>query len=271
MSGVWHNFYRLAAQFPPLDNSPSGETPLAYGGNLSPSFLLAGYSRGFFPWYNEGDPILWWSPDPRCVLLPENFRVSKRSARKMASLGFTVTLNHAFGRVVRGCAAPRPGQSGTWLIPDMIKAYERLRDLGYAHSVETWLNGKLVGGLYGVLLGKAFFGESMFHLVPEASRMALSALVSLLRTWEVELIDCQQTSAHMLRMGAAPVPRDRFLEALARALGEADMPPTKWFCPWKPRPEKYSYNKNSGAWVNDKLNRSLFPALLENGVEAELK
>ena len=161
----------LAAQFPPLETAhPDGF--LCLGGDLRPERLLAAYSRGIFPWYEEGLPVLWWSPDPRCVLPLEAFHLPRRSARTLRRRPFALTLDRAFGRVIRSCAAPRAAAPGTWIIPEMIAAYERLHALGYAHSVEAWRDGALAGGLYGVALGRAFFGESMFHTEAEASRAA---------------------------------------------------------------------------------------------------
>ena len=188
------------------------------GGDLSPKRLLYAYSRGIFPWYEADSPILWWSPDPRCVLFPERLHVSASLRRVLNSGRFSFSVDSAFSRIIRACAAvPRPGQDGTWLVPDMVEAYERLHVLGHAHSVEVWQDGELAGGLYGVLRGRAFFGESMFHLRPDASKAAVVHLISWLRERDVAVVDCQQTTPHMLRLGAEEIPRREFL-ALLRVL-----------------------------------------------------
>ena len=242
-------FSRLAALFPEPATAPA-DAPLCRGGDLGPVRLLAAYSRGIFPWYGPGLPLLWWSPDPRCVLPLADFHLPRRSARSLRASGFSVTLDAAFGRVISACAAPRPGPEppGTWLTPEMLTAYERLHSFGYAHSIETWRDGKLVGGLYGVALGRAFFGESMFHVESEASRAALAALVGLLRRRGATLLDCQQATPHMERMGATLLPRDEFLRQLAAALAPAgedaarpqdDAEPR--LSPWAPWRERYVF------------------------------
>lgn len=180
--------------------------------------LLAAYAAGIFPWYSDDSPILWWSPDPRCILFPEKFHVSRRSRRKIRNSGFIVTGNKAFASVIRACAKPRKEDPGTWLVEDMILAYEKLHMAGYAQSVEVWQNGRLAGGLYGVCMGKAFFGESMFHNVPEASRCALQYLVDEAKSAGFLFIDCQQATPHMLAMGAECMPRRDFTQLLAEAL-----------------------------------------------------
>lgn len=206
--------------FPPLERALEGGLLMA-GGDLSPQRLLAAYARGIFPWYEAGSPILWWSPDPRCVLFPEKLHVGSRLSRTLRSGRFRFSVDERFEEVIRACAlVPRPGQNGTWLVPDMVEAYLRLHRLGHAHSVETWQDGELVGGLYGVLLGRAFFGESMFHRRPDASKAAVVHLTMWLRERGVQMVDCQQTTPHMLRLGAEEVPRRRFL-ALLRGLCRA--------------------------------------------------
>ncbi|WP_285906172.1 leucyl/phenylalanyl-tRNA--protein transferase [Pseudodesulfovibrio pelocollis] len=212
--------YRLFEEpiFPnPEEAEPDGL--LAVGGDLSPQRLLAAYAAGIFPWYGEDSPILWWSTDPRLVLRPKGLHLS-RSLRRVLDRGtFTFTMDTAFGAVIRACGqVPRPGQQGTWLVPEMVDAYMALHDLGYAHSVEAWRDGKLVGGLYGVSLGSAFFGESMFHAVPDASKAAFAVLARQLARWDFSLIDCQQTTAHMLRFGAEEMLRFRFLVLLREAM-----------------------------------------------------
>lgn len=237
----------LAAQFPPLDMARK-DGLLCAGGDLSPARLLAAYSLGIFPWYEQGLPVLWWSPDPRCILPLESFRLPGRSRRALRQKAFTITLDAAFGRVIRACAAPRKKSSGTWIIPEVIRAYSRLFDLGYAHSVEVWDGENLAGGLYGVALGKAFFGESMFHGVPEASRAALAALVSLLKFRGVTLLDCQQETPHIMQMGGCMIPRPRFLTLLQEALEPAAGEKTQAF-PWPPWERTYAYSADSGSWA----------------------
>jgi leucyl/phenylalanyl-tRNA--protein transferase len=190
---------------------------LAAGGHLSTTRLLQAYRAGIFPWYSPGQPVLWWSPNPRAVLFPERIRVS-RSLRKTLRKGvFSVTMDRCFEAVMRACAAPRRDQEGTWITPDMLTAYARLHDLGFAHSVEVWQRSQLVGGLYGVALGRAFFGESMFSRISDGSKVALVHLVGQLRRWAFELIDCQVMSAHLTRLGAELVPRSEFLRLVERA------------------------------------------------------
>ena len=208
--------------FPPLTYA-SPEGLLAVGGDLSPQRLLLAYAHGIFPWYDAESPILWWSPDPRCILPLEALRVPRRLARRLRQEPFDVTRDTAFAQVMERCASsPRPGQNGTWLLPEMRAAYGRLHQMGFAHSVEVWRNGNLVGGLYGVALGRAFFGESMFHLEADASKAALVRLVGWLREWGFLLLDCQQETPHMTRLGATMVPRQRFMALLQRALERRD-------------------------------------------------
>jgi leucyl/phenylalanyl-tRNA--protein transferase len=212
--------YRLpevGIAFPdPFDAEPDGL--LAVGGDLTPHRLVAAYSLGLFPWFHEDSPPLWWTPDPRCILLPEDFHLPRSLARVLRSGLFTITLDTAFSEVINACAEPRGAYDGTWLLPSMIEAYKRLHKLGVAHSVEAWEDGELAGGLYGVSLGSAFFGESMFYRVPNASKAAFAHLVPLLRESGFTLIDCQQVTHNMLRFGAKPVPRAEFMDRLADAL-----------------------------------------------------
>lgn len=187
---------------------------LAAGGNLTPRRLLRAYRMGIFPWYSADQPILWWSPDPRLVLLPECLKVS-RSLRKTLRKGlFAITADTAFEQVVAACAGPRQGEPGTWITSEMYRAYCRLHRLGHAHSIETWQQGELVGGLYGVSLGRVFYGESMFSWISDASKIALVALAAQLQRWEFAVIDCQVTTAHLLSMGAVDIPRSSFLQLL---------------------------------------------------------
>lgn len=194
---------------------------LAVGGTLSPKRLLAAYRHGIFPWFSEGQPVLWWSPDPRAVLFPRHIRIS-RSMRKILRQGlYTCTLDHAFDAVVNACAQPRSDGQGTWITADMFQAYSRLHQLGHAHSVETWYDGKLVGGLYGVAIGKIFFGESMFHLMPNASKTAFIKVTQKLQEWGVELIDCQVRTDHLDSLGAQSLPREEFIAYLNRFCDQA--------------------------------------------------
>ena len=212
--------FRLVEEpiFPPPDYAdPSGL--LAVGGDLSNERLLEAYRLGIFPWYSDDQPILWWSPDPRLVLDLNDFKISRSLRKTLKREVFQVTLDHAFEEVIRACAVvPREGQNGTWITNEMLQAYVNLHGLGYAHSVESWFGGKLAGGLYGVSLGKCFFGESMFHLETDASKVALATLVEKLRSWDFHFIDSQMTTEHMLRLGAKELPRRIFLKRLQSAL-----------------------------------------------------
>jgi leucyl/phenylalanyl-tRNA--protein transferase len=203
-------------EFPPVDQAlrdPNGL--LAVGGDLSVKRLVAAYGAGVFPWFDDDrGPILWWSPDPRAVLFPDEVQVSRRLERRMRNGGFTVSLDTAFNAVVKACAAPREGTTGTWITPSMQRAYGRLHRSGYAHSIEVWLDGELVGGLYGVSLGVMFFGESMFFREPDASKIALITLVRQIARWGFTLLDCQVMSAHLRSLGAREIPRAAFLQRL---------------------------------------------------------
>lgn len=205
--------YRLFEEpiFPdPEEAEPDGL--LAVGGDLSPQRLLNAYANGIFPWYSEDSPILWWSTNPRLVLIPDEFHMP-RSLRRVLNKGtFTFTLDTQFGAVIRRCACcPRPEQEGTWIVDEMVDAYIALHELGYAHSVEAWQGDDLVGGLYGVSLGSIFYGESMFYNVPNASKAAFAVFVEQLKKWDFSLIDCQQTTPHLLRFGARELQRYKFL------------------------------------------------------------
>jgi leucyl/phenylalanyl-tRNA--protein transferase len=201
--------------------SPANVGPhglVAVGGDLRPATLLDSYSKGIFPWYEE-PPILWFSPDPRMVLRPDELRVSRSVRRALSRDQFEVRIDTAFERVITACAAvDRPGQAGTWINADMVRAYSELHRQGYAHSCEVWSDGDLAGGLYGVSLGGAFFGESMFSLEPDASKVAFVRLVEQLREWSFTLVDCQIHTDHLARFGAREVPRAEFLGNLERAL-----------------------------------------------------
>ena len=205
--------------FPPIRRAlttPNGL--LCAGADLSPKRLVAAYSKGIFPWFSEGDPILWWSPDPRMVLFPEELRVS-RSLRKTVERGtYEVRFDHDFRAVIEACAAPRGAGGGTWIVPEMVEAYVRLHELGFAHSVESWLDGELAGGLYGVGLGRVFFGESMFTRLPDASKAALVHLVERLKAGGCRVIDCQQATAHLASLGAREIPRKAFAQMLEESI-----------------------------------------------------
>ena len=212
--------YRLIKEviFPSAEEAHSSGL-LAVGGDLSSGRLLEAYRRGIFPWYSENEPILWWSPDPRLVLDLDDFRISRSLRKTLNKQTFRVTFDQVFSDVMQACATvPRAGQPGTWITDEMQEAYARLHKLGYAHSVETWFDGELAGGLYGVSLGKAFFGESMFHHRTDASKVALAALVERLKSWDFHFIDAQMTTEHLLRFGAKELPRRVFLQRLSAAL-----------------------------------------------------
>ena len=205
--------------FPPVEKalkSPNGL--LCAGGVLSPERLVEAYTHGIFPWYSEGDPILWWSPDPRMVLFPDELKVSRSLRKTVARKTFETRFDTAFGRVMEECAAPREGQMGTWILPEMIAAYTRLHLRGFAHSVESWREGELVGGLYGIQLGQAFYGESMFSHETDASKVALVALVERLRQGGCRVIDCQQATAHLASLGAREIPRPAFVRLLQESI-----------------------------------------------------
>lgn len=202
-------------RFPPPDlalDDPPGL--LAAGGDLTPQRLIAAYAQGVFPWYSEGQPVLWWTPDPREVLYPAEFRIARSLARTLRRGRLTTTLDQDFAGVVHGCSGPRRGLPGTWITPEMRLAYQRLHQLGHAHSIETWENGNLVGGLYGVRSGRVFCGESMFSRSADASKVALARLVSECAPQGIELIDCQLTSPHLRSLGSRAIPRAQFLRML---------------------------------------------------------
>ena len=190
---------------------------LAIGGDLSLPRLLKAYRQGIFPWYGPGQPILWWTPDPRLVLLPERLHISRSLAKTLRKGKFQVTLDRDFERVITACAGPRSYENGTWITPEMRKAYLELHREGYAHSVECWQDGELAGGLYGVCLGRVFFGESMFALISDASKVALVRLVQQLQRWEFALIDCQVHTRHLASLGASAISRQEFTRLLETA------------------------------------------------------
>jgi len=202
--------------FPPVERAllePNGL--LAAGGDLTATRLLAAYRRGIFPWYSAGQPILWWSPDPRMVLHVEEFRIARSLRKRIRRRQFEIRTDTAFIEVIEACAtSPRRGQFGTWITPQMIQAYVDLFRLGYSHSVEAWLHGQLVGGLYGLVLGRVFFGESMFTRQTDASKVAFASLIAVLRNIGIRLVDCQQETDHLASLGAKPISRDQFASEL---------------------------------------------------------
>ncbi|KJR40928.1 leucyl/phenylalanyl-tRNA--protein transferase [Candidatus Magnetoovum chiemensis] len=192
---------------------------LAVGGDLSPKRLLAAYAMGIFPWYDKHSPILWWSPDPRLVIFPKDFKMSRSLKQTIKKDSFTVTMDQNFEQVIIACANTKRNDSdGTWITKEMTEAYISLHKLGCAHSIETWQDGKLVGGLYGIALGGAFFGESMFTLVSNASKVALAALIRQLIQWNFLIIDCQVRTNHLISLGAVEIKRSKFMQILNEAL-----------------------------------------------------
>jgi leucyl/phenylalanyl-tRNA--protein transferase len=219
--------------FPPVERALGAASGapglLAASADLLPSRLIDAYRRGIFPWYSDGQPVLWWSPDPRMILAPGEFKVSPSLKKTLKHVlrdeRWEVRVDVEFGAVMRACAqAPRRGQRGTWITGDVIDAYSSLHRLGNAHSVETWLDGERVGGLYGVSLGTMFFGESMFAQVTDASKIALAALVGHLRRHRVELIDCQQNTSHLASLGGREIARKAFVAHVASAISAAPIP-----------------------------------------------
>lgn len=214
---VWLGDEEDPTWFPPVTGALSEpDGLLAAGGDLTPARVLAAYERGIFPWYSEGQPVLWWSPDPRAVLFPDELRISRSLRRTLRQAPFVTRLDSAFDTVIQGCAAPRASGTGTWLTAEMMGAYRRLHALGFAHSVETWHADRLVGGLYGVCLGHVFFGESMFSVETDASKVALVRLIAEARTRGIELIDCQVPNPHLQSLGSRAIAREDFLHLLAR-------------------------------------------------------
>ena len=209
---------RGKAPFPPLASAlvePNGL--LAASEDLTPDRLLEAYRHGIFPWYSGDQPVLWWSPDPRMVLFVDEFRIARSLRKRIKQDRWEIRADSDFAAVIHGCAATRrPGQTGTWITPEIIDAYSALHARGYAHSVEAWRDGELAGGLYGVAIGRMFFGESMFAREPDASKVALAHLVAILRAREFPLIDCQQETEHLASFGARPISRRAFAELVAR-------------------------------------------------------
>ncbi len=228
--------------FPPVSTalrSPPGL--LAAGGDLSAARLIDAYRRGIFPWFNEGDPVLWWSTDPRMVLFVDEFRIShslnKRLARSAADPRIEIRCDSAFDAVIRACASPRGEDGGTWIVDAMVDAYIELHHLGFAHSVETWIDGALAGGLYGIAIGRMFFGESMFTHATDASKIALAHLVAFARSEGMPMLDCQQQTAHLASLGARPIPRTDFVERVAALVEQPSI--ARW-------PERLVWSRPSG-------------------------
>ncbi len=206
--------------FPNPYNAPKN-LPLAWGGDLNPDRLLLAYCNGIFPWYNSNEPILWWSPEPRLVLYLNDLKVSKSLKKVIKSNKFEIRVDTNFKKVTTECSrVPRVGQNGTWIQSEIIEAYTTLHQLGYAHSIETYFNGELVGGLYGISLGKTFFGESMFSKMSDASKVALVKLVEKLKEWDFDFIDCQSTTNHLKSLGAIEIDRTKFLNELKVSLNK---------------------------------------------------
>lgn len=211
--------------FPPLDHAlkqPNGL--LAAGGDLSAARLLAAYRLGIFPWYSRGEPILWWSPDPRMVLYPRELKISRSLGKTLRRGNYEIRVDSKFREVIRACASPRAGQDGTWITDEMVEAYVALHRLGHAHSVETWRDGELVGGLYGIAIGSAFFGESMFARATDASKIALVHLVRQLERWQFGIIDCQMRTSHLASLGAREIARGVFSRALEQLVNYPKVP-----------------------------------------------
>lgn len=208
--------------FPPVEHAlrdPNGL--LAAGADLSPERLLDAYTHGIFPWFGEDDPLLWWSPDPRMVLFTTDVHVSRSLRKTIRSGRMQVSMDSCFGKVMEGCAAPRRSQDGTWITHEMTEAYRRLFDLGYAHSIEVWADNHLVGGLYGVAIGRMFYGESMFSRISDASKVALVALVKQIERWGFPCIDCQMSTGHLSSLGAREISRATFLRLLRPLVRQA--------------------------------------------------
>ncbi len=212
--------YRLTSEllFPPPEMAEKSGL-LAIGGDLSPERLLQAYSRGIFPWFSPGDPLLWWSPDPRTIFVPGEMHIPRRLQRTIRQGRYTVRADSDFKAVISSCATiTRRHEKGTWITGGMLAAYNRLHELGFAHSIECWQNGELAGGLYGVAIGRAFFGESMFSRVRDASKVALAALAARLQEWQFLFIDCQFLTDHLARLGAREISRSRYLKVLDKAI-----------------------------------------------------
>jgi len=226
---VYLDPYQPECHFP--DVSLALEEPdglLAVGGNLSTATLFNAYRDGIFPWYSDGQPILWWSPNPRAVIFPEQLRISRSLKKRLRQQHFEVTLDHAFNEVIRACATARNDGPGTWITTEIQNAYIEMHHLGHAHSVEAWRDGNLVGGLYGIAIGQVFFGESMFSRESDASKVAFAHLVAQLKKWQFSLIDCQVGSNHMTSLGAKGISRTDFISHLNQACHHSNLAPAQW-------------------------------------------
>lgn len=226
----WIDSNDPSMEFPPVElalDEPNGL--LAAGGDLTPERIIKAYCQGIFPWYNDDQPILWWSPDPRSVIYPEQLHISRSLAKTLRRNTFQVTLDTAFETVLKACAAPRQDEHGTWITAEIHVAYTQLYQLGIAHSVEAWQDGKLVGGLYGLAIGRVFFGESMFSLATDASKVAFVKLTQQLQKWGFTLIDCQVSSSHLNSLGAVEIPRQTFISLLDEFATQVNQTPTWHF------------------------------------------
>jgi len=229
---AWINNDDPPEAFPEIESaSKNPDGLLAVGGDLSEERLLYAYRRGIFPWFSDGQPVLWWSPDPRCVLRPEQYRVSRRTQRTFRNSTFEIHFNRAFDDVIAACAQDRAGQDGTWITAEMSHAYRALHAQGWAHSIEVWQSGGLVGGLYGLALDKVFFGESMFSRESDASKAAMLALCSIIEGHGFALLDCQVESSHLLTLGATLMPRNDFAGVLGKYCAR-----TEKFDAWPAKP-----------------------------------
>ena len=200
---------------------------LAAGGSLAPEWLLAAYRHGIFPWFNQGEPILWWSPDPRMVVIPNQVRITRSLGKTLKKGHYEVRLDHDFAAVIRACAESRKSNVGTWITPAIEAAYIRMHELGYAHSVETWIDGELAGGLYGMALGHVFYGESMFSRRTDASKIAFAHLARFLEQHDFRVLDCQMTTRHLASLGGTEIPREAFVKMLDTLTREGP-PPARW-------------------------------------------
>ncbi|MCV6590446.1 MAG: leucyl/phenylalanyl-tRNA--protein transferase [Marinobacterium sp.] len=210
--------------FPPLSQALSDpDGLLAAGGDLSEQRLIEAYAQGIFPWYSDGDPILWWSPDPRCVLFPDQLHISRSLRKSMRKQNYSVTFDQSFAEVMQACAGPRTGNPGTWITNEMFAAYCHLHQQGWAHSVELWQGNKLAGGLYGIAIGRVFFGESMFSHVSNGSKIAFAWLVEQLKNWGYAVIDCQVRSEHLISLGAQEISRELFAQLLAQQVTQPSL------------------------------------------------
>lgn len=214
--------------FPPVETALAEPNGLLCAGlDLSPERILEAYRQGIFPWFTPGEPVLWWSPDPRMVLAPAAVKISRSLRQRMKRGGYEIRVDGHFREVMLACAAPREGQPGTWISQPMLEAYTRLHKMGYAHCVETWMDGELAGGLYGIAIGRMFYGESMFSRRTDASKLALVHLCRQLEAWGFGLIDCQMETAHLASMGARPIPREAFMRELNRLI-KLEAVPSPW-------------------------------------------